>query len=201
MSEVNAPLFTMKVSGLNSGGTTTVETVRRAIVKHGDKGMRAFQGAMYLYATIVITSAMRLTPVLTGWLRRSRYVQEPQQISLTRFGFVAGFGAPYAAAVHDVWARHVTGQWKYLSTAIAENAPRMTRVLVSTMNRLIKANAGVEAIPVLHPTAPPYGPRPPVRRMTSRQRDRRTARAERNMAQRSRITLARQRARAARTRV
>jgi hypothetical protein len=138
-------------------------------------------GAAYLWCSTVITTAMRLTPVRTGWLRRSRFVEHPSESGFA-FTLRMGFSATYAAAVHDRNARHPTGEWKFLSTAVSMHAPSMSRVLAAHTFTMLRSGVGFQSIPPVHPTSAVHGPPPPVRRLTVRQRRLRAARAELNAA-------------------
>lgn len=151
-----------------------VAGLSKKIWKHGQDAKVAFAGAVYLYASQVITLAMRRTPVLTGYLRRSRWVQHPEVNPYGMFSITCGFSAPYAAAVHNRWARHPTGEWKFLSSAIADLQPTMGATLARTMNRLIKD--GSPQVPYLHPARPQQWVAQ-RKRLNKRQRAKRGARA------------------------
>lgn len=135
------PLFSVRIVG--------AETVKKNIIIQCGLGLDAFVGAFYLFASTVITTAMRLTPYLTGYLRASRYIQRP--IKGIVFKFQAGFGAPYAAAVHERQAKHATGEWKFLATALAFHDSSKDRMIAATTARLWKAGQGIGDVPVIHP--------------------------------------------------
>lgn len=84
--------------------------------------------ALYQEAEIEMTEAKKRTPVDTGALRSSGFVEPPvasgDEISV-RLGF-GGPAAPYAIIVHeDLSALHPVGQAKFLESTILESAPYM----------------------------------------------------------------------------
>jgi hypothetical protein len=84
----------------------------------------------------VKSRSMELTPVDTGNLRRSCYVNGPIQ-SQSGPGVEIGYHATYAPFVHEVYrhwksgkvVRHRVGQWKFLETALKELAGTIVAII------------------------------------------------------------------------
>jgi hypothetical protein len=117
----------------------------------------AFAAAMYTIAVNVITTAMKITPVLTGYLRNSRYVVPPTAASAS-FMFEGGFSAPHAVYVHEVYALHRVGQWKFLSTALRWHQATFVRDVAALTSKFAAASITMATVPILMPTAPMQGP-------------------------------------------
>lgn len=137
--------FGVRVQGLE-------ETVRAMGVRV-DNFRAAFDAAVFVVAGRVITAAMELAPVRTGRLRRSRFVTRTTPVQ-------AGFGAEYAAVVHEV-GRHR----KFLTRALSSSSPRLAAEVASVMRAAPTATLAT-AIAV-HPTAPNNGGAEPPRRSRS----------------------------------
>lgn len=122
----------------------------------------AFAGAVYLVGSTVMTTAMRLVPVDTGWLRSSRYVTRPRIVG-SRFHFELGFSASYAVYVHNIFKKYIVGEWKFLSKAIDFHRATMLGEIARASAGLMMAGKGIDAVPTLHPDSPPasqmHGPR------------------------------------------
>jgi hypothetical protein len=91
-----------------------------------DRSPDAAGAALYVEAEIEMTEAKQRTPVDTGALRGSGYVNPPQyrgrEITV-EMGF-GGPAAPYAVHVHeDLDAFHPVGQARFLASVIDESAP------------------------------------------------------------------------------
>lgn len=95
--------------------------------------------AVYEYGSMVITNAKTITPVDTGKLASSGGV-EPPKINGDSVTIVIGFGAAYAAAVHEnLNARHAAGtQAKYLEVPMR----RMASQFAPFVGGRIKAATG-----------------------------------------------------------
>ena len=115
----------------------------------------AFAAGIYLAASDMMTTAMRLTPVDTGWLRASRYVRRPV-VSGDRFFFDVGFAASYAVFVHEINRNYVVGEWKFLQTAMDHHAPRFFDDAARFAAKLFAAGV-VDSVPELHPVQPLAG--------------------------------------------
>ncbi len=142
----------------------------------------AFRAAVYLLGTEIITKAMRRCPVDTGYLRASRYVSKPN-VSGYLFDMETGFGAPYAAHVHDVNARHRVGEWQFLRKAFDEMRPRAQTFLAGTVDRLVAGGITIDNVPEVHPVMPLMGPHDTrglaARRARRQKRERASAKARR----------------------
>lgn len=82
-------------------------------------------------AEIEMTEAKKRTPVDTGALRASGYVDGPAYDVdgdiVVRYGF-GGPSAPYALQVHeDLEAFHKVGQAKFLESVLRESGPHMAQ--------------------------------------------------------------------------
>lgn len=108
----------MKVTGL-SQMKAAVTAVARALPRDVAAALRA-------EAEIEMAEAKRRTPVDTGVLRGSGYVDDPT-LRLNVHRIEVGFGgaaAEYAVVVHeDMDAFHPVGQAKYLESVLKESAP------------------------------------------------------------------------------
>jgi hypothetical protein len=113
----------------------------------------SFAAGVYLAASNVITTAMRLTPVDTGWLRSSRYVRKPR-VSGDTFKVEAGFGASYAIFVHEINRDYVVGEWKFLTTAANYHAPTFATEVAGNVARMMAAGVGIDSVTTVHPTEP-----------------------------------------------
>ena len=113
----------------------------------------SFAAGVYLSACNVITTAMRLTPVDTGWLRGSRYVRKPQ-VSGDSFKIEAGFGASYAIFVHEINRDYVVGEWKFLTTAANYHAPTFATEVARNTAGMMATGVGINSIRTVHPLEP-----------------------------------------------
>jgi hypothetical protein len=93
--------------------------------------------SLYKEAQMLMTEAKRRTPVDTGNLKSSGHVSKPQ-IKAGDVSVSLGFGGPagvgnqahdtnkedvhYALYVHEIFAHHGVGQWKYLESVLNEHA-------------------------------------------------------------------------------
>jgi hypothetical protein len=149
-----------------------LEQTKRRTLDYGKRAPGAFLGALYIVSTNIISTAMKLTPVATGWLRLSRYVEKPAASTMTtarRASIEAGFSAPYALFVHEIFKRYYVGEWKFLTKAIAYQAGRVQGDLANWTRRLSAAGQTIDDLSVTHPTTALQGP---TRRMklTKRQK-------------------------------
>lgn len=110
--------------------TATMERKLGRLAK--EPGGRALRSV----AEIWMTEAKKRTPVDTGVLRSSGFVQGPKFVGGGTWEVRLVFGgaaASYAAAVHEnLTARHAVGQAKYLESVIVERKPRLAQE-VATM--------------------------------------------------------------------
>lgn len=93
---------------------------------YGRAALDAAVQATDVFGEQVIGDAQELTPVKTGFLQGSG-TTEPAELDGTKVTKRIGFNASYAAAVHEVppdRAHHEVGQWKYLETAVRNDAPK-----------------------------------------------------------------------------
>jgi len=113
----------------------------------------ALAAATYMATSTVISTAMRLTPVDTGWLRSSRYVRMPK-MSGNKFSIEAGFSASYAVYVHQINKDYIVGEWKFLSTAVNYHASSMLSDIARIAAGMLAAGKGLSDVPKMHPTEP-----------------------------------------------
>jgi hypothetical protein len=125
----------------------------------GDSALLAFAAGIFLGASEVITTAMRITPVDTGYLRSSRYVTKPV-ITGRRVEVRAGFHASYATRVHETNRQYVVGEWKFLSKAVDYHVPTFGQTIGSVMMRLLRNARTLDASTFsgVHPTDPTPNP-------------------------------------------
>jgi hypothetical protein len=136
----------------------------------------ALAAATYIATSTVISTAMRLTPVDTGWLRSSRFVRLPV-ISGDRFTIEAGFGATYAIFVHEIDRNYVVGEWKFLQTAVAYHRASMLEEIARMAAGMMASGRGIDSLPKMHPTEPMDATnRGALEGLASRYRRRRSAR-------------------------
>jgi hypothetical protein len=155
--------------GLVSLDIATTKTVV-ALRKLRTNAPSIYAGAIYLFGAHVITKAMRYTPVDTGRLRNSRFVEKPALGATTGFSFAAGFGAYYAMAVHESNAKHAVGRRRFLAVAISEEAPKASRFVSAAVARLRESGTTIDMMPELHPTSPQIGPQERHDRFRTRRR-------------------------------
>lgn len=169
--------------------TTGEKDLAKLIKKYGEKGADAFAGAAYMWATNVISTAMKLTPVFTGFLRDSRYVELPVVTGAGAFKIGMGFSAPYAVFVHEIHKRYIVGEWKFMETALNWHAPSAMREVAQWTKKLIETGGGIQSIGIRHPTEPLQGPiHQPFRRRpreTSSERKTRIKKMKKVAAQRA----------------
>lgn len=127
--------------------------VMESIAKLRRIAPEALAAATYMATGTVISTAMRLTPVDTGWLRQSRYVRFPK-MNGDRFNIEAGFAATYAVYVHEINKDYIVGEWKFLSTALNYHASSMLTEIARIAAGLLSAGKGLSDVPKMHPTEP-----------------------------------------------
>ena len=127
--------------------------VMESIAKLRRIAPEALAAATYMATGTVISTAMRLTPVDTGWLRQSRYVRFPK-MSGDRFSIEAGFAATYAIYVHEIHKDYIVGEWKFLSTALNYHASSMLAEIARIAAGMLAAGKGLGDVPKMHPTEP-----------------------------------------------
>jgi hypothetical protein len=119
---------------------------------------KAFAAAMYMVAANVMQTAMKLTPVLTGYLRNSRYLTRPTSMFGTVVNFEGAFSAPHAAYVHNIDAAYRVGEWKFLLKAVRYHETTFARDVAALVTRLARSGLSIESVPLLLPDAPMQGP-------------------------------------------
>jgi hypothetical protein len=115
----------MAKTGLKMLGGPAMQKKLR-VVKHKYPDICA--RALYQEAQIEMTEAKRRTPVDTGVLRASGFVQFPERKGRLIFITLAFGGAAetYAVIVHeDLEAHHRIGQAKFLESVLNESLPYM----------------------------------------------------------------------------
>lgn len=143
--------------GLVSLDIATTKTVM-ALRKLRTNAPSVYAGAIYLFGAHVITKAMRYTPVDTGRLRNSRFVEKPALGATTGFSFSLGFGAYYALLVHNSETKPNVGRRRFLAVARAEEEPKAARFISAAVARLRESGTTIDMMPELHPTSPQIGP-------------------------------------------
>jgi len=132
---------------------TGTEQQRKSLAELKRSAPEAFAAAVYVAVSSVASTAMRLTPVDTGWLRQSRYVTKPRTRSAT-FSIDVGFAATYAAAVHEVDRRYVVGEWKFLDKAARYHEPTLLGEIQRMTAGFMASRTTIDGVPKLHPDRP-----------------------------------------------
>lgn len=83
-------------------------------------------------ALLIQSESMRLTPHDTGHLKGSSYVNSPMEAANGDVGVEIGYTAVYAPYVHEINANYRRGQWKFLVTALKQNAKKILEILRKT---------------------------------------------------------------------
>lgn len=153
-----------------------LDKVRQEVATEIKRRVDAAGAMVYLVGTEVATAAMRLTPVDTGYLRSSRFVEHPSY-SATRTSLRVGFYATYARFVHDRNRKYRLGQSHFLDLAVA----RFDRSrLPGLYAQCLAGNLKAESLPSIHPTGALVGPEVhPRRRRATAKRLRRQAKIDR----------------------
>lgn len=106
------------------GGNEMASALRNLVARTP----KVLAAAIHAEGEIEMTEAKRRTPVDTGALRASGFVEDVV-VSPTTTRVQLGFGgpsAPYAVYVHeDLEALHPVGQAKFLESTLLESAPHM----------------------------------------------------------------------------
>jgi len=130
-----------------------LQDVITGLAKWGDAAIPALGVALYEEAENTMTQAKRYTPVDTGNLKASGFV-EPPWFSHSAITVNLGFGGPagtgnhggqtnertvgYAVYVHEnLTARHKTGRAKFLETAVVERIPELPQSLARRARRAL----------------------------------------------------------------
>ena len=113
---------------------TGVDQVRAKLRAIQAAVTRESSSALYQLGEEIMTEAKRRTPVDTGALVNSGFVERPAK-ETGRVSVTLGFGGPavdYAFVVHeDLTVRHPVGQAKYLESAMTEYGLRVYRYLAT----------------------------------------------------------------------
>lgn len=103
------------------GSTEMVREVRSLAKRHP----RAVERALYKFGSIEMKEMKRRTPVDTGTLRDSGFVEKPVWVSQGEIQMALGFGGAaesYAIYVHeDMEAFHRVGQAKFAKSVLDES--------------------------------------------------------------------------------
>ena len=104
-----------------------VDAVDARLIAIGGSMRKQGAAALFAEAEIEMAEAKRRTPVDTGTLRASGFVEPPQMGFGKDITVTLGFGgaaAGYAVYVHeDLEAFHTVGQAKFLESTLLESAP------------------------------------------------------------------------------
>lgn len=133
--------------------TTQIEGTTKTLKVLADWKKRneaAYRGAVYMMATNVMSTSLKLCPADTGFLRSSRFVDKPDTEGVT-FTIACGYGAPYAIWVHEINKRYIVGEWKFLATALDYHLPTAARDMASWCAKLAAAGKGIDDVPETHP--------------------------------------------------
>lgn len=159
-----------------------VKEAAAAAKKIRDNTPGVWAAGLYFAATNVMTTALPITPADTGWLRASRFVLLPE-VQGDRAQVALGFGASYASYVHNIFKRYVTGEWKFLQTAIDHHAPTFLRDATRFAEALLRKGEVVDINSVRrqHPTQVVLDPvnQAALEGLNSRNRRRRSERVQR----------------------
>ena len=138
----------------------------------------AYAAAIYMWATNVLSTSLKLAPADTGYLRASRYLRRPTvDAGSGRFTIEAGYGAPYALFVHEVNQNYVVGEWKFLTKAVNFHLGTAVQEIGSWTARLAQAGKGIDDVPETHPRVWTGGLRREPKRNAARTRQRAKDRA------------------------
>lgn len=85
--------------------------------------------ALYREGEVIMNDSKRMTPVDTGYLRASGYVNDPT-ISPDAIEVQLGYWANYAVYVHDLPYNHVNGSPRFLEMALDDRTPGMGRRII-----------------------------------------------------------------------
>ena len=99
--------------------------------------------ALYQESQIELTEVKKRTPVDTGNLRASEFVEGPIRDGRTIYTLIVAGGpsAPYAVYVHeDPEAFHKVGEWKFIESVLLESRPYMA----GRIGRRIDLNRALE---------------------------------------------------------
>lgn len=98
------------------------------VTRNLSRGIRKIDGnvsAGILEAALFVEAeATRNAPIDTGNLRGSAYHRRLEPLTVE-----VGFGADYAAPVHEIDKDYNQGKWKYLQRAIDENHDRILEII------------------------------------------------------------------------
>jgi hypothetical protein len=116
----------------------TIAEFSTVLQRLADETPQLVAGAMFEEAEAIITDAKRRTPVDTGALRNSGFVEAPnvsgREIEV-RLGF-GGPAAPYALFVHETLrATHHNGEAKFLENAMTEARADIAQRMVERVRR------------------------------------------------------------------
>jgi hypothetical protein len=114
------------------------------------KNEGAYRGAIYMLATNVVSTALKLAPADTGYLRASRYVRKPT-LAGKKFTCEVGFGAPYALYVHEMNLKYIVGEWKFLKKAVDFHMATAARDLAAWTAHLASQGKTIDDVPETHP--------------------------------------------------
>lgn len=118
--------------------------VEAEIAKLARQYPRAFEAAAFTVMSDIITASLPDVPVRTGALKASRFVARTVPIT-------GGFGAEYAAAVHELDGGR---GWKFLQRALTELLPSMGARLGALTEQYAKSGTTIANVRAVHPERP-----------------------------------------------
>lgn len=138
--------------GRNTVRWIGVPGVQKQLRLYGDKMLDVLQSHLYLEAELIMTKAKKLTPVDTGALRASGFV-EPPRVFGNKVEVTLGFGGPaggktadgedvvvnvgYAVFVHEnVGANFTVGQAKFLEQPYLERKKGLPMRLKAALDKV-----------------------------------------------------------------
>lgn len=128
------------------------DAVKKMLERRSKLAPGVLAAACYLFACTVVRNAMRLVPVATGYLRRSRFVTKPEVGASPRFSIEVGFGASYAQHVErNTSAAHVVGQARFLATARADGEAGLRPFINAHVAKFMRAGITIEALSAQQP--------------------------------------------------
>ena len=103
--------------------------------------------ALWEQAQLVMNDSAEEVPVDTGYLRSTRYVNDPF-VDAGHIKVELGYYANYAAPVHDITpppakskggrsAVHMVGKWMYLNDPMESRGPKFNQKMVSRLEQML----------------------------------------------------------------
>lgn len=148
-------MLSMKVTG--------VKEAKETLREEGRRFARAWPAAAFAEASQLMTETLPDVPRRTGELRESRYVSRTDPVE-------AGFGADYAALVHEMAVSHPIGRWKFLQSKLNERSAGMVERMAERLAAYAAGGITLSTVPAIHPTRPKATRARPPRATTPRRR-------------------------------